>query len=306
MAIGSGGTLGMSVKPTASSMGRQHRLRALVGAVLTAAVVAGCSSFGGDTASLAPAEPADKLYADADAMLGKGDYKGAAAKFEDVERNYPFSNDPAKPFARKSLALAAFAYYKAGEYDDAIAAGKRYTNMHAGTEDAPLAHHVVAMSYYDQMQGASRDQTFTRKAIQEFEILRRQYPDSKYAIEAENRMRAAHDQLAASEMEVGRYYQKRQNYLPAINRFKVVVTEHQSTKHVEEALQRLVECYMALGIKPEAQTAAAILGHNFPNSPWYKDAYALLQSDGLEPREDSGSWLSQAWNKTVGALGSKG
>jgi outer membrane protein assembly factor BamD len=156
------------------------------------------------------------------------------------------------------------------------------------------------------MQGASRDQTFTKKAIEEFDILRRQYPDSKYAQEAENRLRVAHDQLAASEMDVGRYYLKRKNYLAATNRFKSVVADHQNTKHVEEALQRLVECYMALGIRPEAQTAAAILGHNFPNSPWYKDAYALLQSDGLEPREDTGSWLSQVWKKTVSTISGTG
>jgi outer membrane protein assembly factor BamD len=267
-------------------------------ALAVALATSGCSSM--DTASLAPPDPADKMFADADAMLTNGSYKGAAKKFEDVERNYPFSNDPGRPFARKSLALAAFAYYKAGEYDDAIAAGKRYTSMHAGTDDAPLAHHVVAMSYFDQMQGASRDQSFTRKAIAEFEVLRRQYPDSRYAGEAESRLRAAKDQLAASEMTVGRYYQQNKSYLPAINRFKTVVAEHSDTKHVEEALQRLVECYMALGIKKEAQTAAAILGHNFPNSSWYKDAYALLQSDGLEPREDSGSWLSQMWKKTLG------
>jgi outer membrane protein assembly factor BamD len=270
------------------------------------APLGGCSTFGGDTASLATPDPVEKIYADADALLTSGDYKGAATKFEDVERNYPFSNDPSKPYARKSLALAAYAYYKAGDYDNAIAAGKRYTSMHAGTEDAPLAHHVVAMSYYDQMQDASRDQTFTKKAIEEFDILRRQYPESKYAQEAENRLRVANDQLAAADMEVGRYYLKRKNYLAATNRFKAVVSDHQNTKHVEEALQRLVECYMALGIRPEAQTAAAILGHNFPNSPWYKDAYALLQSDGLEPREDSGSWLSQIWKKTVRTIGSAG
>jgi outer membrane protein assembly factor BamD len=281
---------------------RSTVMRKKTGAAILALAMAlatsGCSSM--DTASLAAPDPADKMFADADAMLTSGSYKGAAKKFEDVERNYPFSNDPGRPFARKSLALAAYSYYKAGDYDDAIAAGKRYTSMHAGTDDAPLAHHVVAMSYFDQMQGASRDQSFTRKAIAEFEVLRRQYPDSKYAVEAENRLRAAKDQLAASEMTVGRYYQKNRNYLPAINRFKAVVAEHSDTKHVEEALQRLVECYMALGIKKEAQTAAAILGHNFPNSSWYKDAYALLQTDGLEPREDSGSWLSQMWKKTLG------
>jgi len=125
--------------------------------------------------------------------------------------------------------------------------------------------------------------------------LKARYPDSQYAREADNRIRIAEDSLAASEMEVGRYYLKQRNYIAGINRFKVVVSEYQTTAHVEEALARLVEAYMALGIKEEAQTAAAILGHNFPNSRWYKDSYTLLASDGLAPREDTGSWLSRAW-----------
>lgn len=273
-------------------------------AALSPVLLTGCSTFG-QTATTEAIDPADKMYADGDAMLGAGDYQGAAKKFEDLERNYPFSNDPAKPYARKSLALAAFAYYKAGDYDNAIGAGRRYTTMHAGTPDAALAHHVVAMSYYDQMQGPSHDQTYAKRAIEEFQVLMRQYPESAYAKEDQNRLRVARDSLAASEMHVGRYYLKRKNYLAAINRFKTVVTDHQKTAHVEEALERLVECYMALGIKNEAQNAAAVLGHNYPDSQWYKDAYALLQSDGLEPREDTGSWLSKVWSSTVGSLSSQ-
>ncbi len=151
------------------------------------------------------------------------------------------------------------------------------------------------MCYFEEMRGPKNDQTSTRKALEEFKILKARYPDSKYAIEADNKIRITEDSLAAKEMEIGRYYQKRGNYTGAINRYKTVVSDHQNTQHVEEALMRLVESYMALGIKQEAQTAAAVLGHNFPNSKWYNDAYVLLQSDGLAPREDTGSWLSQAW-----------
>lgn len=266
--------------------------------------LAGCSSWPGSaTSSIENPDPADKMFADGNTLLNNGSFKDAAEKFEDLERNYPFSNDPAKPYARKSLALASFAYYKAGDYDNAIASGVRFISIHAGSEDAPLAHHVVAMSYYDQMQDPHRDQAYTVKAVEWFTKLVRQFPNDKFAQEDQNRLRIAKDTLAASEMNVGRFYLSKHNYLAAINRFKTVVTQHQTTAQVEEALERLTECYMALGIKPEAQNAAAILGHNYPDSRWYKDAYALLKSDGLEPREDSSSWLSKAWKNTVATLG---
>jgi len=294
------------------SLDRTARSRArgmLRGAALAAALgfagllpLAGCSSFSGTTSSIENPDPPEKMFADADKLLNAGSYKDAAEKYEDLERNYPFSNDPAKPYARKSLVLAAFAYYKSGDYDNAVAAGVRFISLHAGSDDAPLAHHVVAMSYFDQMQDAHRDQTFTIKAVEWFTKLIKQFPNDKFAIEDQNRLRIAKDELAASEMNVGRYYLSKRNYLAAINRFKTVVTDHQTTRHVEEALERLTECYMALGIKPEAQNAAAVLGHNYPDSPWYKDAYALLQNDGLEPHEDAGSWLTKSWKKTVATL----
>ena len=282
-----------------------RNLALLAGLALAGAMpLAGCSSWpGGATSSIENPDPADKMFADGNALMNNGSFKDAAEKFEDLERNYPFSNDPAKPYARKSLALASFSYYKAGDYDNAIASGVRFISIHAGSEDAPLAHHVVAMSYYDQMQDPHRDQTYTVKAVEWFTKLVRQFPDSKFAQEDQNRLRISRDTLAASEMNVGRFYLSKHNYLAAINRFKSVVTQHQTTAQVEEALERLTECYMALGIKGEAQNAAAILGHNYPDSRWYKDAFALLKSDGLEPREDSGSWLSKAWKSTVATLG---
>ncbi len=258
-------------------------------ALASAVLIAGCASSGDATSAL-NTDPPEKMYADADALMSKGKYESAAAKFEDLDRSHPYS-----PEARRSIVLAAYAYYKAGKVPEAIASAERYTVMHPGTKDAPLAHHIIASAYFDEMKGPNRDQQNTRKALEQFRILKTRYPDSKYADDADNKIRICEDTLAASEMEVGRYYLKQKNYIASINRFKTVVSDYQTTAHVEEALMRLTECYMALGIKQEAQTATAVLGHNFPQSRWYKDAYALLQSDGLAPREDGESWISKAW-----------
>lgn len=230
------------------------------------------------------------MYAAADSFLAGGKFERAAQKFEDLDRDHPYS-----PEARRAMVMAAYSYFRAGKYAEAIATARRYTTVHPGTSEAAFAHHIIASSYFEEMNGPKYDQASTRKALAELEILKSRYPDSKYAQDADNRIRIARDNLAANEMEVGRYYLKRRNYSAAINRFKVVARDYQDTKHVEEALARLTETYMALGIRNEAQTAAAILGYNFPDSQWYKDSYALLQSDGLAPREDTGSWLWQAW-----------
>ena len=252
--------------------------------------LAGCSSGSGDAAKLLNPDPPDKMFATADQLMNGGKYEAAAKKFEDLDRDHPYSQE-----ARRAMVMSAYAYYRAGKTQEAIATARRYTTMHPGTKEAPLAHHIIISAYFDDMVGPNRDQTNARKALAELKTLKARYPDSPYARDADNRMRIAEDSIAAHEMEVGRYYLKGKSYLAAINRFKVVVTEHQTTAHVEEALMRLTECYMALGIKQEAQTAAAVLGYNFPNSRWYKDAHALLQSDGLAPRDDGGSWLSKAW-----------
>lgn len=259
---------------------------AVFGALVT---LQGCASSNDITAALNPDPPA-KMYETADRLLSKGKYEAAAKKFEDLDRDHPYSQE-----ARRAIVMSAYSYYKAGKLPEAIASAERYTTMHPGTKEAAFAHHIIASAYFDEMGTPNRDQSSTKKALAELKKLKSRYPDSEYAQKADNRMRIAEDTLAASEMEVGRYYQKGHNYVAAINRFKTVAGEYQTTAHVEEALMRLVECYMALGIKEEAQTAAAVLGHNFPNSRWYKDAYALLQSDGLAPRENGDSWLSKAW-----------
>jgi outer membrane protein assembly factor BamD len=263
--------------------------------VLAASVAfaAGCSSTN-DAAKLAlNPDPPGKMYADAERYLNSGSYSNAAKKFEDLDRDHPYS-----PEARRAMVMAAYAYYKAGKYPEAQAAGKRYTVMHPGTKDAALAHHIVASASFDEIKSPERDQTATRKALQELKLLVQRYPDSPYTKQATNRVRIAEDILAASEMNVGRYYLTNKNYVGAINRFKTVVAEYQTTAHVEEALYRICEANMTLGIVPEAQASAAVLGHNFPNSAWYKRAYALLRSGGVSPSIAGDSWFT----KTLKAL----
>ncbi|MCB1512042.1 MAG: outer membrane protein assembly factor BamD [Hyphomicrobiaceae bacterium] len=266
------------------------RRGALLGATVALAVLlAGCASTNKAHKLLNP-DPPGKMYALADNYLTRGKYESAAKKFEDLDRDHPYA-----PEARRAMVMAAYAYYRAGKFPQAIATARRYTTMHPGTKDAAFAHHIIASCYFEEIRGPKNDQSTARKALAELRTLQARYPNSKYARTAENRIRIALDALAAHEMEVGRYYLKRSSYLAAINRFKMVAQHYQSTVHVEEALMRLVEAYMALGIKNEAQTAAAVLGYNFPNSKWYKYAYDLLKSDGLAPREDKGSWLSGVW-----------
>jgi outer membrane protein assembly factor BamD len=260
--------------------------------LLAAALLGGCASSNDAAKALNP-DPPGKMYADADALLNRGSFTDAAKKFEDVDRDHPYA-----PEARRAIVMAAYAFYKAGKYPEAVAAAQRYTTLHPGTKDAALAHHIIASANFDDIRDPARDQTATRKALAELKIMRQRYPDSPYSKQAENRIRIAEDVLAASEMSVGRYYQNKNNLVASINRYRVVVSEYQTTAHVEEALYRLVEVNMALGIAPEAQSAAAVLGHNYPNSQWYKHAHALLKSGGFSPQLNSGTWIS----KTLKAL----
>jgi len=257
---------------------------------LVALAIGACSLFDKD-APIAPDEPADKLYNEGLYLLNtKKDAKAAAKKFEEVDRQHPYSD-----WARKSLIMQAFSYYQAGAYDDCINTSRRYVTLHPGSPDAAYAQFLIGSSYFDQMPEISRDQERTDKAVQALEEVVRKYPESEYAVAAKRKIEIARDQLAGKEMDIGRQLQNAHNYVGAINRFKVVVTRYQRTRHVEEALLRLTEVYMALGIVEEAQTSAAVLGHNFPESRWYKDAYALMQSRGIEPNETKGSWISQAF-----------
>jgi outer membrane protein assembly factor BamD len=238
-------------------------------------------------------EPAEKLYNEGLYLMNeKGDSKGASKKFEEVDRQHPYSD-----LARKSLLMSAYAFYKASDYDSCIGAATRYVTLHPGSPDAAYAQFLIAASHYDQIPDITRDQSRTEKAIAALEEVVRKYPTSEYAVSAKQKLQAARDQLAGREMNVGRYYMQKRNYTAAINRFKSVVTQYQTTRHVEEALARLTEAYMAIGVVTEAQTAAAVLGHNFPDSPWYKDAYNLVRSGGVEPTENQGSYISKAFKK---------
>jgi outer membrane protein assembly factor BamD len=266
---------------------------------LSLAVLGACSDFSLFAKEEEPKEvPAEQLYNQATFTLNeKKDFKEAAKKFEEVDRQHPYSD-----WARKSLIMSAYAYYEGRQYDDCIAAAKRYISLHPGSAEAPYAQYLIGASYYDQIPDVSRDQGRTEKAIQALDELNRKYPTSEYANDARRKMEMARDQLAAKEMAIGRANQDKKNFIGAINRFKVVVTQYQTTRHVEEALYRLTEVYMTMGIAQEAQTAAAVLGHNFPDSKWYKEAYDLVKSGGFEPKETQDHWITKAF-KNVG-LGS--
>ena len=240
-----------------------------------------------------PDTPADKLYNEGLFLLNnKQDYKEAAKKFDQVDRENPYSD-----WARKALLMSAYAYYQSQQYTDCINSAKRYVTLHPGSPDAAYAQYLIGSSYYDQILDVTRDQERADKAINAFEEVVRKYPDSEYAISAKKKIEMARDQLAGKEMEIGRFYMNKRDFTGAINRFKVVVTRYQTTREVEEALMRLTEAYLSLGIVDEAQTAAAVLGHNFPDSPWYKDAYNLVKSAGVEPTENKDSWISRAFKK---------
>jgi outer membrane protein assembly factor BamD len=238
-------------------------------------------------------QPPDKLYNEGLYLMNeKKDIKEANKKFEEVDREHPYSD-----WARKSLLMSAYASYQAADYDGCIGSATRYVTLHPGSPDAAYAQYLIAASHYDQIPDISRDQQRTEKAIAALQEVVRKYPTSEYATSAKAKMEGARDQLAGKEMDIGRYYMQKRDYTAAINRFKTVVTQYQTTRHVEEALARLTEAYMAIGIVGEAQTAAAVLGHNFPDSKWYKDAYNLVKSGGVEPTENQGSYISKAFKK---------
>jgi outer membrane protein assembly factor BamD len=276
-----------------------RRLRLVVGRAILGVTLSGCGTgalwdkFMAKDEQTFSDEPADKLYNEGLFLMNNNrDLKAATKKFDEVDREHPYSE-----WARKSLLMSAYASYQAGDYDTCIGSASRYVTLHPGSADAAYAQYLIAASNYDQIPDISRDQARTEKAMASLEEVIRKYPTSEYAGEAKKKLEGARDQLAGKEMAIGRYYMERRDYTGAINRFKTVVTRYQTTRHVEEALARLTEAYMAIGIVGEAQTAAAVLGHNFPDSRWYKDAYNLVKSGGAEPSENRGSWISKAFKK---------
>lgn len=268
---------------------------------VSAVTLSGCMS-GKDTdidalALASQTEPADVLYNQGLANLEGGRLGEASKKFEAIDRQHPYSE-----YARKALVMRAFASYRSGDYDEAVQSARRYLSLYPGSEDAAYAQYIIGLAYYRQIPDVTRDQTETARAAAAMQEVINRYPDSEYAPDARDKIRMARDQLAGKEMQVGRYYLERREYIAAINRFKNVVDTYPTTRHVEEALARLTEAYYAMGLTQEAQASASVLGQNFPESEWYRDSYALLQQQGLQPREGgASSWFSNATRLITGA-----
>ncbi|GBD43839.1 Outer membrane protein assembly factor BamD [bacterium HR40] len=236
-------------------------------------------------------KPAEELWAEATRLLDEERFEQAAKAFEEVERQHPYSQ-----LATRAQLMAAYAYYEGGMYDAAIAAAERFIELHPGHEEVPYAHYLVAVSWYEQISDVGRDQGATEKALEALNLVVQRFPDSDYARDAQYKIDLVRDHLAGKEMEIGRFYQRQGRWLAAMNRFRRVVEAYQTTTHVPEALHRLVECNLALGLEEEARVAAAVLGHNFPDSEWYRRSYALLQGRGLEPEPEKAGWLSRLAN----------
>jgi outer membrane protein assembly factor BamD len=244
----------------------------------------------------AETDPPEVLYNQGLANLNAGKTTEAARKFDAIDQQHPFSE-----YARKALVMKSFVNYRNGQYQDAINGASRYLNLYPESEDAAYAQYIVGLAYSKQIPAVTQDQKPAMKTIEAMQAVVTRYPDSDYVEDAEAKIRFAKDQLAGKEMQVGRYYLERKEYLAAVTRFRSVVEQYPNTNQVEEALSRLVESYFAMGITTEAQTAAAVLGHNYPDSQWYADSYKLLQTGGLEPRESGNSWISRAGKKLLGA-----
>lgn len=261
-------------------------------ALLVALALAACA--GDDVDPIDDPRPAEAIYAEAQGQLAEGDAADAAATFENVERLHPYS-----PLAREAMIEAAAAYYEADQADRARLAAERFLSLYPADPRAPEAQYLIALSHYDKIVDVGRDQGETRKALSALRDVITRYPDSDYAQSAKLKYDLARDHLAGKEMTVGRYYLKRGLYPAAINRFRTVVESYQTTTQAPEALYRLTESYLALGAPKQAQTAAAVLGHNYPSSDWYARAYALLTGVDLLPEEDENSWISRAWRQVV-------
>jgi len=244
------------------------------------ALLAGCGWFGGSKDDNYTEQPVEILYNRALDDLGAQEYKAAAKGFEEVDRQHPYS-----VWATKAQIMAAFTYYQSNKYDDAIIALDRFINLHPGHKDIPYAYYLKGLCYYEQIQDVGRDQRMTQLALDSLSDLAKRFPDTPYARDARLKVELTIDHLAGKEMDVGRYYQRQLQYVGAINRYRTVIERYQTTTHVPEALHRLVECYLALGVKNEAQESAAVLGYNFPGSDWYADSYFLLT--GQDFRFDS-------------------
>ncbi len=287
----------------AGKSGTKSRKR-LIGAVLVVATLAACGGnrntgrVGGSFFN--PQEIPLETYS-AEQIFERGEYElnrkqagEAAFYFSEIERLYPYSD-----WARRALIMQAFAYHRDKDYPNSRSSAQRFIDFYPDDDDAAYAQYLLALSYYDQIDEVGRDQGLTFQALQSLREVIEVYPDSEYAKSAILKFDLAFDHLAGKEMEIGRYYLKRDHYTAAINRFRVVVEDFQTTSHTAEALHRLVESYLSLGLNAEAQTAAAILGHNFQSTQWYQDSYKLLTGKGLEPAFFKDNWLAAMYRQTI-------
>ncbi|QQR69332.1 MAG: outer membrane protein assembly factor BamD [Alphaproteobacteria bacterium] len=237
-------------------------------------------------------KPPERLYAEAVADMESGDYKEAARLFSEVERQHPYSQ-----WSPRAQVMTAFMQYQAMEYDKSVDALDRFIQTHPGHSSIAYAYYLRALCFYERIPDVRRDQGFTEKALTALDEVVRRAPDTEYARDARLKMDLANDHLAGREMEVGRYYLGQKIPSAALGRFRRVVEVFQTTSHVPEALHRLVEVYLLLGLTDEAQATAAVLGHNFPGSTWYQDSFGLLDSRGLKPEDKKDSWIGRVWNK---------
>jgi len=271
------------------------RKRGIAG-LLFATALAACGTNAALERGEVPLEnyTAEQIFGRAEYELERRKPDQAAFYFSEIERLYPYSE-----WAKRGLIMQAFAYHKDKDYENSRGAAQRYIDFYPLEEDAAYAQYLLALSFYDQIDEVGRDQGVTFDALQALRVVIERYPDSEYARSAILKFDLAFDHLAGKEMEVGRYYLRREHYPAAINRFRVVVEEFQTTTHAAEALHRLVEAYLSLGLNEQAQTAGAILGHNFRSTDWYEDSYKLLTGRGLELEAAGDGWLNQIYRQTL-------
>ena len=237
---------------------------------------------------------AEEIFNSGEREILRKRYSDAAEKFTEVERLYPYSD-----WAKRALIMQVYSYHKAQSYDNVVSAANRFIEFHPYDKDVPYAYYLIGLSYYDRVLAIGRDQELAKEALKVFSIIKEEYPGSEYASNSEIKFNFLMDHLASKEMEVGRYYLKRSHYAPAINRFRGVIEEFSTTSQVPEALHRLVEAYLSLGLVNEAQTAGAILGYNYKSNDWYERSFELLSSKGLKPKSSGNSWLNKVYRQVV-------
>lgn len=285
------------------SMSKLGSRKRIITALLVAATLAGCGGReqGRSTNSFfnpqeIPLETysAEQIFERGEFELNRNRPEDAAFFFAEIERLYPYSD-----WARRALIMQAFSYHQDQDYPNSRSASQRFIDFYPEDDDAAYAQYLLALSYYDQIDEVGRDQGLTFQALQSLREVIERYPDSEYSRSAILKFDLAFDHLAGKEMEIGRYYLRRDHYTAAINRFRVVVEDFQTTTHTAEALHRLVESYLSLGLIDEAQTAGAILGFNYQSTDWYEDSFALLTGQGLELKASGDNWLRQVYRQTV-------